>query len=62
MTTEQKARCWELVVAEYGKDSDIAQFGRDVQDIIKNARKFYPTRSNRDATRNSYCFEEGNRG
>lgn len=35
MTEKEKSKAFEKIIREYEKDTDLAQFGNDTQEIIK---------------------------
>lgn len=37
---EHKIKAFNMIIDEYRKDTDISQFGRDVQEILKFLKKF----------------------
>ncbi len=41
MTDKDKAKAFEKIVREYNKDTDIPQFGRDAQEVIKWCKDWF---------------------
>jgi len=41
MSSDEKARAFDMVLEAYGKDSDLSHFGKDVEDIISFLKKYY---------------------
>lgn len=40
MTTEEKSRAFDMVIEAYAKDSNLSEFGEEVQEIINFLNKY----------------------
>jgi len=41
MSVDEKARAFDMVLDSHGKDNDLSDFGREVEEIIYFLEKFY---------------------
>jgi len=41
ISDEQKSKGFDLIIDAYNKDSNLSEFGKDVQNIIKWMKKFF---------------------